>query len=346
MLIRFILTRFVCFSACMTLTACSYSAASLSPSTRSNSAASTPSAATPIVSFYDYQLYDPSGKALSLNALPETLTQAEVILIGEWHTHSAIHRFQADFIKAMASQGRDTALSMEQFSRDAQPHLNAYLNGEIGEQTLITSGNAWPNYESDYRPLVELAKTFNWPVIAANAPKSTVRCVGRVGLSYLDRLSDDERRLVADKINTEDSAYKRKFMASMHHGEPAQTEKQYAAQMTWDETMAESIVQYLNDHPGHQVIHVAGKFHTEQGLGTKASILARNPNLSVVVITPMSDIASIIDAASEPQPLNTDYPLHVLAPPVRFVKMENQMAAFHKMSTRHGNNECQPTEAP
>lgn len=80
-------------------------------------------------------------------------------------------------------------LSMEQFTRDAQPLMDDYLTGKIGEQYLIQKANAWPNYESDYRPLVEFAKSQQLPVIAANAPKPIVRCIGRVGIDYLDRLS-------------------------------------------------------------------------------------------------------------------------------------------------------------
>ena len=56
-------------------------------------------------------------------------------------------------------------LSMEQFARDKQAVLKQYLAGEIGEQTLMDQGEAWPNYASDYRPLVEL----NHQVMAINA---------------------------------------------------------------------------------------------------------------------------------------------------------------------------------
>ncbi len=109
----------------------------------------------------------------------------------------------------------------------------------------MKQANAWPNYESDYRPLVEFAKQKNLPVIAANAPKGIVRCIGRQGIDYVNKLDDEQRTFIAESINTASSPYKEKFMASMHHGKPEQTEKQFAAQVTWDETMAESIVNYL-----------------------------------------------------------------------------------------------------
>ncbi|MBS9866310.1 ChaN family lipoprotein [Vibrio alginolyticus] len=283
-----------------------------------------------VTSFYDYQLYTPSGEHITLSKLPIELQQADVILIGEWHTHAGIHRFQTDMLKQLTSYDRSLALSMEQFTRDKQPVVDAYLRGEIGEQYLMKQANAWPNYESDYRPLVEFAKQKNLPVIAANATKSIVQCIGRQGLDYINKLDDDQRMFIAQAINTGSSPYKEKFMASMHHGKPEQTEKQFAAQVTWDETMAESIVSYLDDNPGAQIVHVAGKFHTEQGLGTAASILSRNPSLKVVVISPTDNVLAD----------NTDYQLEVLAPPVRYVQDAHRMAAYQHLTKRNNDLQC------
>lgn len=283
-----------------------------------------------VSTYYDYQFASPQGEALSLNALPQELLDADVILIGEWHTHSAIHRFQTDFLKARQSTSSNIALSMEQFTRKHQDTLNQYLSGEIGEQVLISQAAAWPNYESDYRALVEFAKANDLDVIAANAPKPFVQCIGRKGLPYLEQLSSEQRDWVATEVNIGDSPYKDKFMASMHHGTPEQTEKQFAAQVTWDETMAESIVDYLATNPDKQVIHVAGKFHTEGGLGTAASISRRNPDLKVAIITP-------VDALSSD---SSDYQLQVLSPPVRFVQKENRMKAYKHLSKRSSDLQC------
>ena len=283
-----------------------------------------------VSTYYDYQFASPQGEALSLNALPQELLDADVILIGEWHTHSATHRFQTDFLKARQNADSNIALSMEQFTREHQDTLNQYLNGEIGEQVLISKAAAWPNYESDYRALVEFAKANDLDVIAANAPKPFVQCIGRKGLPYLEQLSSEQRDWVATEVNIGDSPYKEKFMASMHHGTPEQTEKQFAAQVTWDETMAESIVDYLATNPDKQVIHVAGKFHTEGGLGTAASISRRNPDLKVAIITPVEALSSD----------SSDYQLQVLSPPVRFVQKENRMKAYKHLSKRSSDLQC------
>ena len=285
---------------------------------------------SPVTTYYDYQFASAEGEPIALNQLPSALIDADVVLIGEWHTHSAVHRFQTDFLKARLADSKDVALSMEQFTRQHQNVIDDYLAGEIGEQVLMSDAAAWPNYQSDYRPLVELAKSQGIDIIAANAPKPVVQCIGRNGIDYLEKLTPEERQWIADDVNTNDSPYKEKFMASMHHGTPEQTEKQFAAQVTWDETMADSIVKYLNENPDKQVIHVAGKFHTEQGLGTAASILRRNADLNVVVITPVESLSD----SSE------DYQLQVLSPPTRYVKQENRMKAYKKLSHRGKGLEC------
>ncbi len=73
-----------------------------------------------------------------------------------------------------------------------------------------------------------------------------------------------------------------------------------------------------------------GKFHTEAGLGTAASILQRNPELKVVVVNPTSEISTN----------SPDYQLEVLEPPVRFVQDVNRMAAYKHLSTRNDDLQC------
>ncbi|MCW8344891.1 ChaN family lipoprotein [Vibrio sp. ZSDZ65] len=291
----------------------------------------------PIDTFYDYQLYTATGDPIVVSALPEAIINADVILVGEWHTHSAIHRFQTDLLRSLATNNDKLALSMEQFSRPSQTIVNDYLKGNIGEQTLMSEANAWPNYQSDYRALVEFAKQNQLPIIASNAPKSTVRCIGRTGLSYLDTLEPPERRYVAQTIDTSGSPYKEKFMNSMHHGTPDQTAKQFAAQLTWDATMAESIVHFLRAHPDTQVMHIAGKFHTENGLGTASQILKLEPKLNVLVISPVVEITNADTPAT-----SADMQLLVLPPPTRYVQEAKRMSAYQHLGKRNDGLKCTP----
>ena len=286
-----------------------------------------------ITTYFDYQLISPQNQAITMQDFLSDIEKANVVLVGEWHGHSGIHRFQTELLNAMVQQNPHLALSMEQFTRDRQAIVNQYLAGKIGEATLIKEANAWPNYTSDYRPLVELAKVEKLDVIAANAPTPIVSCIAKEGLNYINRLPYKERSWLAETISVEDSAYKKRFMAFAHHGDELQNSKQFAAQVTWDETMAESIVRYLKQHPDKQVMHTAGKFHVEDGLGIAASILARAPHLNVVIVTP-------VDVEKRLEKTSGDYRLQILGLPLQFVKNENMIASFQVLSERNNNLRC------
>ncbi len=279
---------------------------------------------------FDYALHTQQGEPISLSTLAQQLRDFDVILVGEWHSHSGVHRLQADLFSQLYRENPHLALSMEQFTRDNQRPLNAYLEGKIGEQYFIKQANAWDNYVSDYRALVEFAKDKQLDVIAANAPRSITRCLGRQGADYLDKLDEEEKTWVAETLYMGDTPYKEKFMASMHHGSKEKSEKLYSAQLAWDETMAESIVKYLEKHPNTTVMHTAGSFHVEGGLGIAASILRRSPELRIATLVPVTEVAA----------QSSDYQIKVLNVPKRYVQEANMMAAFKSLRNRSKGIEC------
>lgn len=148
----------------------------------------------PLNHFYDYQLVrSMDQKPITISQLIEELTSSNVIFVGEMHSHSASHYLQIQVLTMLYQNKPQLVLSMEQFERDKQSVVDAYLDKKIGEQTLIAQANAWPNYASDYRPLVEFAKAHQIPVIAANAPKALVRCIAQKGPEVADVLPEQQR---------------------------------------------------------------------------------------------------------------------------------------------------------
>ncbi|EOD78012.1 hypothetical protein D515_03236 [Grimontia indica] len=276
------------------------------------------------VSLYDYQLTTADHAPLTLEAFSKEVKDADVILVGEWHTHSGVHLFQAQLLAMLNSAYPDVALSMEQFTRNDQAVLDEYLAGKFGENSLLSKTSKWSNYEGSYRPLVEYAKAHSVPVIASNAPIEIVRCIGREGKAYLDRLPQEKRGLVAETLSDGESPYKEKFFAAMFHGNETKTGNQYLAQLAWDDTMAESIVNYLAEHPNDKVMHIAGAFHVENGLGIAARITARNPELKVAIVSPQS----------EEQPLGKevkDFRLVVNPLPPQWLSDDEMNAAMKEM---------------
>lgn len=292
---------------------------------------------------YHYQLGEGQDEQpLTLAQALDRVTYADIVLVGELHTHPAVHLLQANLLAGLAERsqadGRALVLSMEQFSRADQPVLDAYLAGRIGEAALIKDGNAWPNYPSDYRPLVEFARAQHLSIIAANAPKPLVSCVGQEGPQWLEKLPASRRSQLARELTLTDDPYRQKFMASLHHGDADGNARRFAAQTSWDDTMAESMVDYLSKHPGRRIMHIAGNFHVEGGLGIASRIASRNPALKVALIVPQTE-------AQAPAGRNADIKVLIEPLPERWLnaeEMKQDMGALHQSRSRDCSQWLQP----
>lgn len=230
-------------------------------------------------------------KVITIQEFAQQLKSVDVVFIGEFHGNHASHLLQAELQAALHKQRPDQLLSMEQFNRDQQTFVNQYLDEQIGEVYLINEAPAWNNYAASYRPLVDFARQNLLPVIAANAPANTVRCIGRQGAGYLDKLTEKERKEIAEKPFEDIAGYREFFMAFLKGAkrfDKARSENSYLAQLTRDNTMAESIFQARTIYPNAQIIHTNGAFHSDNGLGTVGALKRLDPNLSIKVISPVN----------------------------------------------------------
>jgi uncharacterized iron-regulated protein len=333
-------------------------AAALISGCASSDVAGPPGDLPPLTDLTAYALVDPnSGTPVSVADAAHALAEADVVFLGENHRHPGNHHAQMDIYRALQEingpRGVDVALSLEQFERDVQPVVDRYLAGEIGEATLRDEGRAWDNYPVSYRPLVEYAKARGLPVIAAEAPNMVVRCVGRQGPEFLDTMPTEKRSWAAAKLHLGDSAYRDRFIAfaggSASHGEPAGEDdevsaavlRSYAAQVTRDDTMAESIVMHLNANPGHQVVHLNGSFHSAGFLGTAERVILRNPNLKIAVVHPIE-----VDDPAAPGFADSDRSegtfLLLIAPvPEAYATPEEERAAIMEQMKFRSSVDCE-----
>lgn len=239
---------------------------------------------------YDYQLVDNTLQTIPLSLALKQLQNADVVFVGEFHGNHASHLLEMQVLAGLYKLKPQLILSMEMFNRDQQAILNRFLDDEIGEVQLIKEAPAWNNYVASYRPLVEFAKQHFIPVIAANAAADIVRCVGREGESYFDKLDQSEKTTIAKQPFAEIEGYKEKFggfLSNMRHLSEEGKNNTFLAQVTRDNTMAESIYQAWLDNPQHKVVHINGAFHSENHLGTVAALKRLDPNLKIQVITPI-----------------------------------------------------------
>lgn len=229
--------------------------------------------------------YTVSG-AKDATELARKLTGFDVVFIGELHGNPASHRVQLEMLRAMAADKRPLALATEQFERDVQPVLDQYLAGKIDEAAFLKDSRPWPNY-ADYRPMIELCRQRKLPVIAGNIPRRLASRVHKEGPQVIEEFSEDEKRWTARKLNAGPGAYRDKFMKVMgaSDGHNERLENMYAAQCIKDDTMAESVADWLRANKGGRVMHINGNFHSAGGLGAVERLKALMPELKIAVVT-------------------------------------------------------------
>jgi uncharacterized iron-regulated protein len=198
---------------------------------------------------------------------------------------------------------------MEMFDRDTQSAVDDYLAGRINESEFLKISRPWPNYATDYRPLVEFAKRKGWHVIAGNVPRKYAAQVARGGASVLDTLPPAERDFVAAEISAPQDDYFKRFVAAMGAHpigtagntslaeEREMTERFYLAQCVKDDTMAESIARAYDTsmEPRPLIVQFNGTFHSDYRLGTAARVRTRLEKARVVVVSivPQAQLDSI-----------------------------------------------------
>jgi uncharacterized iron-regulated protein len=290
-----------------------------------------------------------SATAITLDQAAEALKDYDVVFVGEFHDHIANHLAQLALLRSLHQRLPKLALSMEQFERDRQSKLDDYLAGKIGEETL-TNGLGWNDYAQAYRPLVEYAKDNRLPVIAANAPRDIVRCVAREGAAYLNRLSAAQRSLVAAELHAEDGPYKQKFLRfagddPAHGGSgdgkaKQRMENNFTAQVSRDDTMAESIANFLQANPGYHLLHVTGAFHVAGKLGTVERLRVRMPQLKIALVMPVQIGA---DSTSLKPDGDADFAIFLRREPEPYATDKERTAAEAKQAERFraaGNDTC------
>jgi uncharacterized iron-regulated protein len=247
-----------------------------------------------------YRAYDGQGNPVTLDAIVKAMAANDAVFLGEQHDDPVAHAIEAELFRRAVgtySPQRKVGLSMEMFERDVQVVVDEYLSGLVSEQHFLLSSRPWPNYKTDYRPLVELAKEKKLDVIAANAPRRYVNMVSRNGRDSLNALSKQAKEWIAPLPYSEPSmAYRDKFYALMGGNNsgpapmsPISPANLIYSQSLWDATMGNSVANYLNKNKGALVLQLNGGFHTESRLGTIEQLMRYRPKTKAIVVTMQSE---------------------------------------------------------
>jgi uncharacterized iron-regulated protein len=244
------------------------------------------------------------GIILNLEEAFQALKGYKVIFFGEDHDSHVAHEGELTILTELAGRDSSLVLALEMFERDVQDALNAYLEGTISESSFLGLARPWPNYQEDYRPLVELARARGIPVIAANVPRRTAAAVAMADAISSDVVGKDSI-YIPKSIHLDSDEYYEHFaalMEKMPHSGPMKglhVEALYRAQVLKDAVMAAALEPFLDN----RIFFCCGRFHSDYHLGIPYQLQKTHPELKVAVVVcaeavidlPMKDRSGIAD---------------------------------------------------
>ncbi|HKL08805.1 MAG TPA: ChaN family lipoprotein [Bacteroidales bacterium] len=228
-----------------------------------------------------YQIYNPEGKKVNYDKMLSAFQNADIILFGELHNNPIIHWLQYEVSFDLLKDNQLT-FGAEMFETDNQRALTLYLEDGIDFKGLDSLARLWPNFKTDYAPLVHLAKENDRPFIATNIPRRYANIVFKKGFEALDSLSAKEKSWIAPlpiEYDPELPGYKNMLQMMRGHG----GKNLPKAQAIKDATMAYFIAQNFN--PENKFIHFHGTYHTDNYEGILWYLKRLMPEVKYITIS-------------------------------------------------------------
>ena len=226
-------------------------------------------------------------KSATLPELMTKLRSERLIYVGETHTAFADHMIQLDVLRGMASRPEGLALGVEWFQARFQPALDAYLADEIGEADMLKQTEYYDRWRFDYRlyrPIVQFAKEKGIPIVALNASAELTSGIRRHGIN---ELPPDLRSQLPDSYDVSDRDYEAALREVFElHGrsdDEAEFQRFVEVQLTWDETMAQRVADYLTANPAGRMLVLAGKGHVAGRSGIPNRVTRRTGMQGVTI---------------------------------------------------------------
>jgi uncharacterized iron-regulated protein len=236
-------------------------------------------------------LHVPTGVELTRVQLFDLLAGARIVYVGESHSNVRHHRVQLDILNALADRfpGK-VAVGMEMFQRPSQPDLDRWSRGELDEPAFQTVWyENWTEDYDYYRDILTFIRDRRIPLLALNASERTARALAEDGPSVLPA---DERPLIPD-IDTSDPFHRRQMEAVFGaHAKGAGFEAFYRTMLLWDETMAQTVAEFVTSPAGRDktLVVFAGGGHVAYGFGIPRRAFRRAP-VPYVTVVPHTPVA-------------------------------------------------------
>ncbi len=231
-----------------------------------------------------YLLFDKDGKTVKYERMLKQIQEADVVLFGELHDNPISHWLQLELTKDMFEMyGKNLILGAEMFESDNQVILDEYLSGKISQRNFEDEMKLWPNYKTDYKPLVEFAKDSGLYFVATNVPRRYAALVNKKGFEGLEELSDEAKTFLPPLPPAYDSTLNCYASMMTMEGMGSHVSSNFPkAQAIKDATMSHFILK--NREPGKILLHYHGAYHSQNFESIYWYLKHYQPELKIVTI--------------------------------------------------------------
>lgn len=234
------------------------------------------------------------GKAATLQDVVAAAKGKRFVYLGENHATAPHQQFHADVIKALADSGRHVVVGLEMFTRPKQDVLDLWSSGTLAEEDFLAASEwktQWGYPYRYYKPIFDIVKDKKIPLVALNVPREWVRAVAKGGFAGLPTTA----KLQLPPAMSLDQKGHREVFNAMMGGHPMSGdmgEKMYAAQVLWDESMADTALKFLEREVTDKdtvFVVCAGSGHVMYGQGINLRVSRRKGGDGITVVMIQSD---------------------------------------------------------
>ena len=205
------------------------------------------------------------GQPVTIEELLNDLNSSRITYVGEKHTNRAHHDIQLQIIQAVYENNPNMVVGMEMFDHTYQDVLDLWSKGELTQKDFLRKSHWYANWRYDfslYSDILEYIKQHNIRLVGLNIPNHIPPKIREGGI---ENLSDEEKAHLPRKIDTtytDHRAYLKKVFEEhkSHFKREVEFEDFYAAQVVWEDAMAEMIAHNLNDSV---MVVLAGNGHIQ-----------------------------------------------------------------------------------
>lgn len=231
-----------------------------------------------------FVIYNSKGKKVSYKKMLKASKENELVFFGEFHDNPISHWLQLELTEDLfLTWGTNLRLGFEMFERDQQHLINKYQMGEFNDKQFKDTMRMWPNYKTDYEPLVQFANRNKLFVLGSNIPRRYASLLFKKGMEALEALPADEKSFIVPlddfPVDTSLSQYKNLLSPEFHDGGISMVK----AQAIKDATMAHFILQNMTGN--QKMIHYNGCYHSDFYQGIMWYVQRKKPELKILTIS-------------------------------------------------------------